>query len=251
MNDKPKKNEDDDEFVFPTIPLLVISPIVATWYLRRRIRRNRENRRRDGTQALANELGLRFSAKPTSAEVADVAARIGQLGPLIEMGSRWVEGSRDRWLDDLATGTRAGVTWTIVQHGCSVRSGQPGEETTSVYVHGVVAATVAFDVPAASWKPANVLDRVAAAVGFHDVELGVQAFDDRFRVRSNEPDRLKATLRPDVIQYLLTLPPRAWHLGHGHVLVASGDGGFEPEVTRAVVREIEGFLAVLGGHAAR
>jgi hypothetical protein len=86
-----------------------------------------------------------------------------------------------------------------------------------------------------SWAPAdaaNVAVRftrpglfasIGAALGMADIEAGDAAFDDRWRVRSEDPDGARRLLVPALTAYLATLPPEldraGFELHQGQALV--------------------------------
>jgi hypothetical protein len=77
----------------------------------------------------------------------------------------------------------------------------------------------------------GVLSRLGHAIGIHDVEVGDRAFDDAFRLKTEDPDWLRRLLTPELRATLLRLhaqiQPNAYHwlhvrhdvveLGHYHM----------------------------------
>lgn len=54
--------------------------------------------------------------------------------------------------------------------------------------------------------PARLADAVRERLGVKDVEIGNAQFDERYTVRANQPDKLRALLDADVLEALLERP---------------------------------------------
>ena len=183
--------------------VVVITPLVI-WMSRRKKRRVHE------FGAFATRMGMQLVPEHGPALLA-LPFRLFSLGAGREMESVGVRtvGGHQVWTFD----------FTYYQEGYNPQS---NSRTRHDYEHTCAVMQVAPNTPSMVIAREGVFSRIARAVGFDDVEVGDEAFDREFKVRSSDPVFARAVLHPDMRAWLLSLDPRwTFELAGGYLLGAA------------------------------
>ncbi len=148
----------------------------------------------------------------------------------------WIEG-----LSRLNGGTRnvkmawrgdwSGHPVECVHHRYVVSTGQ----TTSVVQHRLVATPVPANWPYLQLGEENIFTRIGSALGGEDIQVEDEAFNKRWRIRTEDEAFAIVLLVPE-LQHLLRDAPRGqqWFISNGR-LVLLERGEFKPEATQRLL----------------
>ena len=78
-------------------------------------------------------------------------------------------------------------------------------------------------------RPEGLLDRVAAAVGFDDIDFESAEFSRRFVVKSADKRFAYDVCHPRMMEFLLSERPPMLHLEHGFLCLTDGGSRWSPE----------------------
>ena len=92
-------------------------------------------------------------------------------------------------------------------------------------------------------RPEGVLDKLAAAIGFDDIDFESAEFSRRYFVKSEDKRFAYALIDPRMMEFLLAEPPRALELEGGLLCVADGSRWWSEEQFREQLQFARRFLA--------
>lgn len=166
---------------------------------------SRSKRRRAALESRLTESGFRHKSKPGKDE------RDGLFEPFdgvkaLSTGAKglrfWAESEID------------GHTVTVVEHVYLVHTGS----TTSTVAHVGAAIPCPEWWPDLSLTPEHLLHKLADAVGKRDLQLEREAFNKRWRVRTDDEDHTLLLLGPAMQEWLELAPKHeSWIIGSGWV----------------------------------
>ncbi len=93
-----------------------------------------------------------------------------------------------------------------------------GNSTTQTHHYRVCALALPTFLPLLEVGPENVLTRLGAAVGVHDIELESEDFNRRFRVNADDRKFAYDVLSARVMQALMNLPTFHWRIDGNSIL---------------------------------
>lgn len=181
-------------------------------------------KRRKELHELADSLGLSFRAHPNG-----IHDRYRAFTPL--------DRGHSRRSTNLIEGTRNGIRWEMFDFRYKTGSGK-NQQTHHV---GVVIATVPMVLPRLRMRPEGIFDKLAAAIGFDDINFESDEFSRRYHVSSCDRKLAYDLLHPQMIEYLLMLPRYDWQLA-GPVILIWNSSRYRPSELPLVMSAIEGFV---------
>jgi hypothetical protein len=203
-------------------------------------------KRREALQALARELGLSFSegdplkeqsygqsqgflASLLSSGQSGIPERFGQFGALSVGDSR--KASNVLW------GELQGRQITAFDYQYSTGSGKNRS------THHLSAAVITLDCsfPELLIRPENFFDKVAAVVGFDDIDFESHEFSKRFYVKGRDRKLAYDIITAPMMEYLLSVPGWSIELAGIDVIIWTGRT-WKPEDFRSAVAVLNGFL---------
>ncbi len=182
-------------------------------------------RRRKELHAFAESCGLSFSGHP-----GPVHERYRSFTPL--------SNGHSRKSSNLIHGERNGVRWEMFDFRYTTGSGK-NQQTHNV---GVVIGQVPLGLPRLRMRPEGIFDKLAAAVGFDDINFESHEFSRRYHVNCSDRKMAYDLLHPQMIEYLLTLPRYDWQFA-GPVVLIGKSGRYKPQELLEVMTAIEGFVS--------
>ncbi len=186
--------------------------------------------RRDALAALAGRLGLAF--RPEARDWGGgLFSRRPNLAPfpVFDQGHtrrsiNHLEGSLRVWDRDLAV--------LLADYSYRITSGSGKNQTTHTYHLSFLLLRLPFGdrLPALRLRREHFGDRLAAAVGFEDIDFESAEFSRRFHVSSSDRRFTYQVIDPRMIEFLLDTEPPRVALAEGWLLVTppSGLGRWEP-----------------------
>ncbi|MGH2683836.1 MAG: hypothetical protein ACRDJP_00025 [Actinomycetota bacterium] len=177
---------------------------VTIWLVVRKKRRRRE------FGMLATQMGLRMVPEHALALMA-IPFRLfsqGQGREIESVALRQADG-RSVWLFD----------FMYYQEGYNPQS---SSTTRHDYEYTCAVTQVAATTPTVVVGREGFFSRIARAIGFEDVEVGDEAFDRAFKVRSSDPAFVRALFHPDMRAWLLSLDGRwSFELVGGYLMACA------------------------------
>jgi hypothetical protein len=195
-----------------------------------------QRRRSEGLQRLCLERGWQYTSR-NDALVTEWAPDF----PLFEAGDP------PRRCTDIVVVQRGKLTVTFADY--SHREADvdaEGRHTTSTKRHAVAVAALPAALPAVRLAGENVLSRLGRTIGLRDIEIGVEAFDRRFRIKGDEATA-RSLLQPATVQLLLAQPYDTWELSGSRLLVTR-PGRWQVEDYTTVAGLVEQFTAAVPRH---
>ncbi|HWP39327.1 MAG TPA: hypothetical protein VNL70_00280 [Tepidisphaeraceae bacterium] len=216
--------------------LIIISLLIAIVVIAAIIGRYTHRKRQQQMSELASSLGFAFDPEPL-----DVQARYVGFWPM-DVGRSHSSFNLISGVTDRPTS----IQWEIFDHRYTTGSGK----NRRTHHMTIVAATVGqFSFPRLTMRPEGIFDKLAAMVGYDDIDFPSDEFSSRYHVKCEDRRFAYDLLTPRVIEYLLASPPRHWQLaGPRIVLVSSGRASADD--IRQAMSLIEGFIQRIPQHVA-
>ncbi len=207
-----------------TIGALILAVAVAAWFLVKHY----EQKRTQGFQAVAVELGMEFFPKGDDSLMdskGNASVFLGDFS-LFEQG-------RSRKLTNLIRGRTQSVEVAIFDY----RYTTGGGESSSTYRQTVVRfESDALWLPKFELRPEHFGHRLAKLFGYQDINFpGHPKFSKKYLLRGETETAIREVFAPDVIEHLESLD-RLHVAGHGSKLIV-----YRPN-KRVRPAELEGFL---------
>jgi hypothetical protein len=218
------------EVLIPVAVVLVVSLVIAgAIYSYRQAKKRREDLAR-----LAGSMGLRYDA----ADPYDIANRCGQLAPLAQ--------GHNRSAYNVLHGQYGGFqvkAFDYVYHTTETSTDSEGRTTTREVAHYFSA--VLFDVgtamPSLLIRPESFFDKIAAALGFDDIDFESAEFSRKFFVKASDKKFAFDVIHPRMMEYLMENPAWTLQLEGAQFLVLTG-GMLTPDELAAGMHHAEAFL---------
>lgn len=133
-----------------------------------------------------------------------------------------------------------------------ITSGSGKNRNTRTYRFSFILVTLPFGprLPSLRVRTENLLDKLAGAIGFEDIDFESAEFSRRHHVSSSDRRFAYALIDPRMIEFLLGQHPPVFELGGGVLLVISSEGNrrWEPPEFSAAFDWTQTFLARWPGH---
>lgn len=222
----------DDDFALKVALFMIVGlgMVISAWYVARR-----ERRRSEALRAVAASLDLRFFPKKDH----DHDSRYEHFAVFRQ--------GRDRYAHNTMVGLR-----TIHGHACSVllgdyhyeieRGSGKSRRTTS---YRFSYAIVNLPFPTAGEvivRPEGVLDRLAAAAGFADINFESAEFSRSFHVKSKDRRFAYDLIDARMMEFLLRTRPPLVEIERGRILVTDGKRRWDGPGFARHLRWVENFL---------
>jgi hypothetical protein len=129
-------------------------------------------------------------------------------------------------------------------------SGSGKNRSTTTYHFSYLVVTLPFGafLPDLAVRRENLLDKLAGAIGFEDIDFESAEFSRRYHVSSRDRRFTHSLIDPRMIEFLLIGQPRAFELGKGVLLLTSGSTRWDAVEVDAAIRWTREFLARWPGH---
>lgn len=201
--------------------------------------------RREALARVANRLGLRFDAEPRDwgGGFFSSGAPLAPF-PVFDKGhsrrsSNHLEGELQVW--DRALGL------TLGDYRYRITSGSGKNRSTRTYELSFLLVRLPFGagLPGLRVRREGFGDRIAAAVGFDDIDFESAEFSRRFHVSSGDRRFAYNLIDPRMIEFLLDVEPPEFAVNEGMLLVtpAAGLVKWEPESFAGACAWTRDFLA--------
>jgi hypothetical protein len=99
------------------------------------------------------------------------------------------------------------------------------------------------NVPDLFIRPEGLLDKIAGAIGFDDIDFESEEFSSRFHVSSNDKRFAYDVLHPRMMEFLLDIEPPPIALASGSLLMTRGNTEWDQETFRAHLRWSREFFS--------
>ncbi|MFX4272403.1 hypothetical protein ACQBAR_13700 [Propionibacteriaceae bacterium Y1685] len=143
---------------------------------------------------------------------------------------------------DLISGEHRGRRFLSFTHTYTTSSYNGTTTTTQNHVHAIHTLTLPDRVPALSVGAEGIFGgKVAEAFGFGRVDVGDAAFDDTFKVKSDNPDFARAVLQPALVEHLKQTGPWDWRFAENSMINVE-KGQVDPE---AITAHLDRMIEVL------
>lgn len=186
-----------------------------------------------------------LTAAKRRAELAEVARRLGlEFAPYPDEAHSSYLGfdpfgrGRSNKSSNLLHGRRGEIEFEVFDYKFRTGSGK----NSKTHHHGIVAAKVPLHFRHLVLRPESIFDKVAAMVGYDDINFESEQFSRRYHVTCEVRQFAYDLIHPQMIEYLLAGPARHWQL-RGDTIVVQKSGRFSSEEIAQVVTMIEGFVS--------
>ncbi len=135
---------------------------------------------------------------------------------------------------------RGEIKWELFDYHYATGS---GDDRTRHDV-GIVVAHVPLVLPRTRLRPEGVLDRLAKAAGFDDINFESEEFNRRYHVTCSDRKRAYDLIHPRMIEYLQSQPSRDWQFA-GDVILLHREGVYAPGGMVDEMARIEELVALI------
>lgn len=180
--------------------------------------------RTESLSIIAAALGLEIVTKPARESRASLFAPFSSLSMLRtgEKGIRLHMG-----------GGHAGRRVDLIEHSYVVSTGKSAQTV----VHTAAATPCPVEWPRLSLTPRHALAKLWEAVAGQDLQLESSAFNDRWTIKTDNPDFAILFLSPEVQEFLADAPSHeTWHIAGGSLCWVSRGQLRPAEIPRPVER---------------
>jgi hypothetical protein len=195
-----------------------------------------EAQRRDALAALAARLGFSFDPDRKSP------------GPDLERFEPFTRGhSRAAYntMDGLLSIDGRGYSIRMGDYRYQVTTSNGKTTSTSTYNLSYIVVRVPFRaVPDLLIRREGMLDKIAGALGFDDINFESEAFSRRFCVKSPDKKFAYDVINPKMIEFLMAGNPPAIHLVGGAMCLTDGSRRWEPAEFESRLDWLKQFFAL-------
>lgn len=142
-----------------------------------------------------------------------------------------------RKCSNLIHGRRGEIAWELFDFRYKTGS---GKNQTTHHV-GVVLAKVPLALPKLRMRPEGIFDKLAAVVGFDDIDFESAEFSRKYHVNSADRKLAYDLIHPRMIEYLLARPPCDWQF-NGPIILIHRKSHYKPDELPPIMALIEGFI---------
>jgi hypothetical protein len=115
--------------------------------------------------------------------------------------------------------------------------------TTSVYTFSYLILHLPFrSVPEIHVRREGLLDKLAGAMGFDDIDFESSEFSRKFHVKSTDKRFAYDLITPDMMEYILAALPGIVEIEHGRFLITDGASRWEPSQYPTMLAWAVGFF---------
>ena len=210
-----------DMGIFILIALVILAVVIGRWIA--------GQKRREALAAEARRLGLQFSADDPF-----------QIPEMYAHFSDFTQG-HSRCASNVMSGKLNGLYLMAFDYRYVTGSGK--SQTTHCF--SAIILTVDCVFPGLQIRPENFLDKLAAMIGFDDINFESDEFSRRFHVTSEDRKFAYAVIHPRMMEFLLADP--AWNLtlDDCNILVRQGTNTWAVGEFIIAIDFIRRFLALV------
>jgi hypothetical protein len=217
----------------------VLIPVLAVFFLGLIIAAviysyQQAKKRREDLARLARKLGLRYHAD----DPLDIANRYAHVSLLAQGHSRSAYNVlHGRY------GSHEIKAFDYVYHTTETSTDSQGRTTTREVPHwfSVVLFEVGTTLPPLLIRPENFLDKIAAAIGFDDIDFESAEFSRKFFVKSSDKKFAYDVIHPRMMEFLMEQPDWILQLEGANFVVCKG-GMLTPDDFAVGMARGEAFL---------
>jgi hypothetical protein len=198
-------------------------------------------KRREAMQALAQELGWRFSPERDSSHDDEYShfeifrRGHGRVAFNTLFGNLEIDGRRFR--------AKAG------DFRYKVTSSSGKSQTTSTYTFSYLIVHLPFrNMPDLLIRPEGIFDKIAGAFGFDDIDFESEEFSRRFHVKSADRRFAYDVLHPRMMDYLLRVSAPLIDIEQGRCCLSNGRARWKPEDFHNSIRFLREFFDLWPDH---
>lgn len=206
----------------PVIPVVIVGTIALIFAIFSYLA---AQKRRKELLSFAHELGFRFSPSP-----GDIHEKYGGFDPF---GS-----GHSRRSSNLIQGRRNQLGWELFDYRYTTGSGK----NQQTHRYGIVVGQASMAFPLLRMRPEGFFDKLAAAVGFDDIDFESDEFSRRYLVKCGDRKQAYDLIHPQMIEFLLSIKAYDWQFRGPWILIRKS-GNFSVIELVAVMEAIEGFVA--------
>lgn len=207
---------------FVIIGLIVVAGIAYTYLAA-------EKRRKELAQ-LADRAGLVFAP-----DCGDVYQKYVTFTPF-SRGAGWSS-------SNLLAGERGEVHWELFDYRYTTGSGK----NRQTHHCGIAAATVPIWFRKLQIRPEDIFDKVAAFVGYDDINFESNEFSRRYHVSCDVRKFAYDVIHPQMIEFLLARPAHHWQLADNVILIHKSSRYSAADLEQ-VLTMVEGFIERIPGY---
>jgi len=191
-------------------------------------------KRREDLARIATEINMRYDAN----DPFDIANRYEKLSTLNHGHNR----SANNVIHG-KVGDRPVKVFDFIYHTTETSTDSQGHTTTSEVAHYFSAAIFDMDVffPALLIRPEGFLDKIAAAIGFDDIDFESAEFSSKFYVKSDDKKFAYDIVHARMMEFLLENPGWIIQL-EARSAVATSGGTFSPDQFAQAIDFVDAFL---------
>ena len=116
----------------------------------------------------------------------------------------------------------------------------------STHTLSAIAAELPIDCPRLAIRPEHFGDRIAASLGFDDIDFESDAFNRRFHVKGADKKFAYDICHPGMMEYLIEVPEFCWELlGRRLLLYSRRLKTFDADELVRSLRTLDGFVTRL------
>ena len=138
---------------------------------------------------------------------------------------------------NLVHGHRHDIDWEMFDYRFKTGSGK----NQQTHRYGVVVGRVPLALPTLRIRPEGFFDKLAAVVGFDDIDFESDHFSRKYHVSCHDRKRAYDLIHPQMIEYLLTLELHNWQFG-GPCIIICRSRRYDVSDLPRVMEAIEGFV---------
>ena len=209
---------------FALVTALIVLAFWLAWYLKKK--------RREAMRAIANDLGGRFFADDPYG-LSD--RHDGRFAVLREGSSRYA-------FNVIHAEWEGRPTWIFDHHHETYSTDSKGNRTTHHHYRTWVLVEHDLDLGQLDVRPENFLDKMAAVLGFDDIDFESAEFSRKWRVKAASREFAFHVFHPRMIEYFLTLSGFALATGGPFGLYRVGGGTMTPAEIGRTLRIVKGFV---------
>jgi len=132
------------------------------------------------------------------------------------------------------------VDFTMGDYRYTVEQG----DNDTTYTLSYALVHLPYDnVPDLFIRPEGLLDKIAGAIGFDDIDFESEEFSSRFHVSSSDKRFAYAVLHPRMMEFLMSVDPPPIALASGSLLLTRGNTEWDPDLFRAHLRWSREFFS--------
>lgn len=207
--------------LFFLFALVVTVVLLVSWFLNKL--------RRDAMAAEAHRLGLQFSADD-----------IFQIPEAFAHFSDFTQG-HSRRASNVMYGKRDGQRVLAFDYRYVTGSGK--HQTTHRFSAAILTCDCVFR--GLRIRPENFLDKLAAVVGFDDIDFESDEFSRRFHVQGDDRKFAYAVIHPRMMEFLLADPDWSLAMAHHDILLRYGTGTWDVKRFAIAMEFIRRFLELI------